>query len=80
MTRLMAVTADGYPTNSVDLYNVTSGTWSTAQLSMARAFLSATSVGKVAIFAGGWLDRTSNSSFSLCFEGLLMGLLCAGDV
>ncbi len=30
------------------------GTWSTAQLSVARESLAATSVGNVAIFAGGW--------------------------
>ncbi len=40
-------------TNAVDLYNYTSGTWSTAQLSVARWILAATSVGNVAIFAGG---------------------------
>ncbi len=48
--------------NDVDLYNSTSGTWSTAQLSVARAYLAATSVGNVAIFAGGWI-RTGNCSF-----------------
>ena len=50
----MKVTA-GYPgSNAVDLYNGASGTWSTAQLSEARGQLAATSVGSVAIFAGGW--------------------------
>jgi hypothetical protein len=39
--------------NAVDLYNITAGAWSTAQLSFARWGLAATSVGKVAIFAGG---------------------------
>ncbi len=38
----------------VDLYNAASGTWSTAQLSAARYIIAATSVGKVAIFAGGY--------------------------
>ncbi len=50
--RLMGVTAGG-GSNAVDLYNITSGTWSTAQLSVARSRLAATSVGNVAIFAGG---------------------------
>ncbi len=50
--RLMTVTADGR-SKVVDLYNGTSGTWSTAQLSVARMYLAATSVGNVAIFAGG---------------------------
>ena len=37
----------------MDLYNSASGTWSTAQLSVARPYFSATSFGNVAIFAGG---------------------------
>ncbi len=50
----MRVTAGGYEnSNAVDLYNSASGTWSTAQLSVARNYLAATSVGNVAIFAGG---------------------------
>ncbi len=44
--------ADTY-SNAVDLYNSASGTWSTDQLSVARGSLAATSVGNVAIFAGG---------------------------
>ncbi len=36
------------------------GTWSTAQLSVARSSLAATSVGNVAFFAGGY---TGNCSF-----------------
>ena len=50
--RLMRATA-GVPSNAVDLYNSATGAWSTAQLSVARRFLAATSVGNVAIFAGG---------------------------
>ncbi len=46
----------------VDLYNSASGTWSTAQLSVARYMIAATSVGNVAIFAGGSL--LGNSSFA----------------
>jgi hypothetical protein len=42
--------------NVVDLYDSGTGRWSTAQLSQARGYLSATSVGTVAIFAGGWAD------------------------
>jgi hypothetical protein len=37
----------------VDLYNSATGAWSTAQLSVARSRLAATSVGNVALFAGG---------------------------
>jgi hypothetical protein len=41
--------------NAVDIFNVTSGTWSTAALSVPRRFLSASSLPNVgvAIFAGG---------------------------
>jgi hypothetical protein len=56
----MRVTAGGGPSNAVDLYNSALGTWSTAQLSVARNSLAATSVGNVAIFAGGY---TGNCSF-----------------
>jgi len=49
----MRVTAGNVGSNAVDLYNGASGTWSTAQLSVARWYLAATSVGNVAIFAGG---------------------------
>ena len=57
----MRVTAgNGGSNNATDLYNSASGTWSTAQLSVARYELAATSVGNVAIFAGG---NTGNCSF-----------------
>jgi hypothetical protein len=72
----MGVTADGGYSNAVDLYNGASGTWSTAQLSVARYLLSATSVGNAAIFAGG---STGNCSFTLFVEGLLYGLMRVGD-
>ena len=63
--RLMRATADGaYATNAVDLYNSATGAWSTAQLSVARFFFAASSVGNVALFAGG-----SNNSALLCREG-----------
>ncbi len=39
--------------NVVDLYSGITGLWSTAVLSVARSSLSATSVGNVALFAGG---------------------------
>ena len=63
--------------DAVDLYNSASGTWSTAQLSVARFGLAATSVGNVAIFAGG-IDA-SNCSLTLFVEGLLFGLTSVGD-
>jgi hypothetical protein len=72
----MGVTADGGRSNAADLYNGASGTWSTAQLSVAREYLAATSVGNVAIFAGGY---TGNCSLTLFVEGLLFGLMRVGD-
>ena len=72
--RLTGVTAGNEASsNAVDLYNSASGTWSTAQLSVARFNVPATSVGNVAIFAGG------NCSLTLFVEGLLFGLMRVGD-
>ena len=74
----MRVTAGGGGvSNAVDLYNSASGTWSTAQLSVARFWLAATSVGNVAIFAGG--IGTCDCSLTLFVEGLLFGLTSVGD-
>jgi hypothetical protein len=69
---LTGVTAGGGYSNAVDLYNITSGTWSTAHFSVARRSLAATSVGNVAIFAGGY---GGNCSLTLFVEGsgLLFG-------
>ena len=73
----MRVTAGEYPgSNAVDLYNSVSGTWSTAQLSAARFGLAATSVGNLAIFAGG---DGGYFSFALCYKGFVLELLCADD-
>jgi hypothetical protein len=65
----------GLLSNAVDLYNGASGTWSTAQLSVARWGPAATSVGNVAIFAGG---VGGNCSFTLFVEGVLFGLTSLG--
>ena len=40
-------------TDVVDLYNSATGTWSTAQLSLARWALAAASIGNLALFGGG---------------------------
>ena len=52
---LMPCAAHSGPSNAVDIFNVTSGAWSTANLSVARSSLAATSLPNVgvAIFAGG---------------------------
>ena len=55
---MRATAGPGVLFNVVDLYDSGTGRWSTAQLSQARGALSATSVGTVAIFAGGAPDRT----------------------
>jgi hypothetical protein len=49
----MRATAGDGVSNVVDVYNGTTGAWSTAQLSVARLDLAAASVGNVALFAGG---------------------------
>ncbi len=59
---LMRATA-GVGSNAVDLYNSATGTWTTAQLSVARFGLAAASVGNVALFAGG---RTGAGGALLC--------------
>ena len=52
--------------NVVDLYDSVTGRWSTAQLSQARTQLAATSVGTVAIFAGGQDGKLLNIVFFCC--------------
>ena len=61
----MRATADGFSA-VVDVYNGATGAWSTAQLSVARYWLAAASVGNVALFAGGF-----NNSALLCMEGVI---------
>ncbi len=48
--------ASGNVFNTVDIFNATSGVWTTAALSVARYNLAATSLPNdgLAIFAGGW--------------------------
>ncbi len=60
----MTFTAGGV-SSAVDLYNSASGTWSTAQLSVARTSIAAISVGNVAIFAGG--STGGDSQFAVLF-------------
>ena len=51
---LMPCAAGSGLSSAVDIFNVASGTWSAAALSVARAYLAATSLPNLAIFAGGW--------------------------
>jgi hypothetical protein len=53
VSSLMRATAGGTAYSVVDVYNVATGAWSTAQLSVARDGLAAASVGNVVLFAGG---------------------------
>jgi dihydroorotase-like cyclic amidohydrolase len=76
----MRVAAAGGYSNAVDLYNSASGTWSTAQLSGARWRLAATSVGNVAIFAGGQGGGGGISNVTWCNRGRLVWLICVRHV
>ncbi len=62
----MRATAGAGFSNVLDLYDSGTGRWSTAQLSQARNQLSATSVGTVAIFAGGYYSKLLRIVF-VCF-------------
>ena len=74
----MRVTAGGEYSNAVDLYNSASGTWSTAQLSVARSELAATSVGNVAIFAGGQGGAPGNYGFCVVWRRVCVGVVVLG--
>src|SRR5205823_1567599 len=52
-------TADQFGgSNAVDVFDASTGQWSTAALSQGRRQLAATSVGNVALFAGGLASAT----------------------
>ena len=68
---LMPCAAKGFvPSSVVDIFNVRTGTWSTAALSQARDSIAATSLpdAGVAIFAGGYC-----TSFDFCLRCWRMG-------
>jgi hypothetical protein len=46
------------PSDRVDIYNVTSGSWTTATLSIPRSQLAATSSQNLVFFGGGWNGTT----------------------
>jgi hypothetical protein len=52
---------------AVDIFNTTTGQWSTAVLSVARAYLAATSLPDfgIAIFAGGGNGNSTSLDMSL---------------
>ena len=63
---MRATAGDFVISNVVDLYDSGTGRWSTAQLSQERSDLSATSVGTVAIFAGGDDSKLLRIVFVCC--------------
>jgi hypothetical protein len=64
----MRATAGGFSVflNVVDLYDSGTGRWSTAQLSQGRSDLAATSVGTMAMFAGGQGGKLLRIVFVCC--------------
>ncbi len=79
---LMRATAGYYfSSHVVDLYDSGTGRWSTAQLSQARHWLSATSVGTVAFFAGGEGSKLLRVVFVLLCESVFCGCkMCYGNM
>ena len=59
----------GVYSNAVDIFDATSGRWTTAALSVARGYYAATSLPEqgLAIFAGG------GTGLRFCFELLILG-------
>jgi hypothetical protein len=72
----MYFAGNGY-SNAVDIFNVISGQWTTASLSVARSSLAATSLPNqgLAIFAGGFngeffpVDSACFVFWGMCIEG-----------
>jgi hypothetical protein len=63
---LMRATAGFDFSSVVDLYDSGTGLWSTARLSQARSNIAATSVGTVAMFAGGYGGKLLRIAFVCC--------------
>ena len=63
--------------NAVDIFNATSGVWTTAALSVARAYLAATSLSNevLAIFAGG---EVTEGGASYVLMPVIAGGWCVG--
>jgi hypothetical protein len=75
----------GATSDAVDIFDATSGTWSTAALSVARHFLAATSLPNagLAIFAGGYAsalyEYTSGLMSLIVASAGMRGAMCACD-
>jgi hypothetical protein len=59
--------------NDVDIYNATSGVWSTAKLAQGRMRLTSTAVGECVIFAGGEVNTSHNDASGL------VDTVCGGE-
>ena len=57
---------------NIDVFSSTTGAWTTAQLSVARGFASATSVGNLAMFAGGYSSCPTRPVVPGCTSALLL--------
>jgi hypothetical protein len=53
----------GQPSDRVDIYNVTNGSWTTATLSIPRGALAATSSQNLVFFGGGWSNGFSSTPY-----------------
>jgi hypothetical protein len=63
---MRASAVGGTDSNVVDVYNGVTGAWSTAQLSVARIYLAAASVGNVALFAGAFFVQKRGGVLLWC--------------
>jgi hypothetical protein len=81
---VMRSTADNYASQTaVDIFNVATGMWSTAQLSLQRRAMGVTSVGNIALFAGGGV---ADGTFCTEWQNLLsivwvsIGCACSSNM
>ena len=59
---------DEYPNNiitTVDIYDLSTSSWSTAQLSEARGGITATTINNKVYFAGGWTGSTNSTKIDI---------------
>ncbi len=76
--RLMTCAGGVVYLNTVDIFNATAGTWSTAALSTARGYLAATSLPSagLAFFAGN--AGNAGTCFLCLFELMRDAMVCEG--
>jgi hypothetical protein len=64
----------------VDMYNQSSSSWSTAELSLARGHIGAASVAGVAIFAAGRIAGTPSRTKVVDYFDVSAGLWTTGEI